>query len=212
MTSAFCQKNSTEEHPARLWQGRQKLFRNPLFRLALACCLLYGNLAIDGQAQTAGEYQLKAAILYNFTKFVEWPALTGSPNDAPFVVGVLGEDPFGITLDQTLNGKLLNGRPFTLKRLKWGQNLRDCAILFISTSERKRLPQVLDSLKGSSVLTVSDLSNFCQQGGIISLVLEDKKVRFVVNIDMAEQARLRISSKLLTLAKAVLGERRQGGN
>lgn len=172
--------------------------------------LLNGSLGVPAHPQAPSEYQVKAAFLYNFARFIEWPTESFKDESSPLVVGVLGDDPFGGTLDQTINGKSINGRPLIARRLKWGQNLKDCHLLFICSSEKKRLAQILDSLKGVGVVTVSDLNNFCQQGGLIGFALEENKVRFVINTEVAVQARLRISSKLLSLAKAVLGERHVG--
>lgn len=213
MSIGTCRKNLLLRGWTRQLQpGWVERFMRQLFNLTLAGVLLNSSLGLRVQAQAANEYQVKAAFLYNFAKFVEWSPEAFSSGTASLVVGVLGDDPFGNVLDQTISGKSINGRQFTIKRLKWGQNLRDCQILFISVSERKRLPQILESLKSAGVLTVSELSNFCQQGGMISFILEENKVRFVINTDVAEQARLRISSKLLTLAKAVLGTRHLGRN
>jgi hypothetical protein len=178
----------------------------------LALVLLNASWGVPVHPQAPNEYQVKAAFLYNFARFIEWPAELFKEETLPLVVGVLGEDPFGSALDQSLNGKSINGRPLTIKRLKWGQNLRECQLLFISASEKKRLAQILDSLKGAGVVTISDLNNFCPQGGMIGFILEENKVRFVINLGVAEQARLRISSKLLKLAKEVLGERHAGRN
>ena len=172
--------------------------------------LLNGPAGVPAHPPAPNEYQVKAAFLYNFAKFIEWPAESFKAEGGLLVIGVLGEDPFGSALDQTVSGKNINGRPLIVRRLKWGQNLRDCQLLFISASERKRLAQILDSLRSAGVVTVSDLDNFCQQGGMIGFTLEEKKVRFVINMQVAEQARLRIRSKLLTLAKAVPGERHMG--
>lgn len=213
MSIGTCQKNlHVRGWTRQLQPGWVERFMRQLFNLTLAGILLNSSLGLRVQAQAANEYQVKAAFLYNFAKFVEWSPEAFSSGTASLVVGVLGDDPFGNVLDQTISGKSINGRQFTIKRLKWGQNLRDCQILFISVSERKRLSQILESLKGAGVLTVSELSNFCQQGGMISFILEEHKVRFVINKDVADQARLRISSKLLTLAKAVLGEHHLGRN
>jgi hypothetical protein len=213
MSIGTCQESSPEQcwsiHLQLGWAG---LFTLRLASLTLAGALLNGALGLRAQAQAADEYQVKAAFLYYFAKFVEWSPEVFSNDRAVFVVGVLGDDPFGSALEQGLNGKSINGRQLTIKRLKWGQNLRDCQLLFICASEKKRLAQILDSLKGVGVVTISDLNNFCQQGGLIGFILEDNKVRFVINTDVAEQARLRISSKLLSLAKAVLGERHAGRN
>jgi YfiR/HmsC-like len=155
------------------------------------------------EAQALDEYQVKAALLFNFIKFVEWPADAFSDDGAPIVVGVVGNDPFGRALDQAVNGKSIRGRQVITRRLRWDQDLRACHLLFISPSERKRLPQILAGLRGASVLTLSDINQSNQPGGIINFILEADKVRFEINASMAEQARLKISSKLLALAKTV---------
>ncbi len=166
----------------------------------LSLCFL-GPLSGRVQAQSSSEYQVKAAFLYNFAKFVDWPGDAFSGASAPLVIGVIGNDPFGGALDQAINGKNIGARRLTVRRLKWGQDLRSCHILFISSSERQRLPQIIQSLKGSNVLTVGDMGQFNQQGGMINFILESNKVRFEINSRGADQARLRISSKLLALAK-----------
>jgi hypothetical protein len=174
--------------------------------LMLTICATIASPFLDAQAQDAGEYPVKAAFLYNFAKFVEWPPETSGGPSAPLVLGVLGDDPFGGTIDQLVAGKTANGRPLVVRRLKWGEDLRQCHILFISSSEHKRLPQILEALRGASVLTVGDMDQFGQQGGMIQFVLEQSKVRFEINIAAGEQARLKFSSKLLALAKTVRGK------
>lgn len=166
----------------------------------LAFTILSGT---QTQAQTPGEYQVKAAFLFNFVKFVEWPAEAFADSNAPLVIGVLGDDPFGSALDQTISGKNINGRQLVIRRLKWGQDLRGCHVLFISSSERNRLSQIIQSLRGASVLTVGETGQFNQQGGIINFVLDASKVRFEINTGVAEQAHLKISSRLMSLAKNV---------
>jgi hypothetical protein len=163
-------------------------------------------------AQSANEYQVKAAFLYNFAKFVEWPSEAFSYSSAPLVVGVMGDDPFGSTLDQAIAGKVVNGHPLMIKRLKWGQDLRGCHILFISSSERKRLGQIFDSLRGANVLTIGESDRFGQEGGIITFVMEEEKVRFEINTSVADQSRLRVSSKLLALAKGARNGQQAGRN
>jgi hypothetical protein len=162
--------------------------------------------APGSQAQTSDEYQIKAAFLYKFAGFVQWPTAAFGETSTSLIVGVVGEDPFGRALDETINGKTINGLPFMIKRLKWGQDLRACQILFISSSERKRLPQIIAGLKGASVLTVGETGQFTQQGGVINFVMEENKVRFEINAEAAGAARLKISSKLLSLAKSVRGK------
>lgn len=177
--------------------------------LARAACLLFvfafvsQLLGTQNQAQEASEYAVKAAFLYNFAKFVEWPPGAFGHNGAPLIVGVVGDDPFGSALDQTIQGKSVNGRQLTVRRFSGGQDLRECHILFISSSERKRLSQILDSIRGAGVLTISEMDQFNQQGGIINFILERGKVRFEINTGAAESARLKLSSKLLALARSV---------
>ena len=176
----------------------------PLHRVVpvfLVFALFGSSLSVRVQAQQPIEYQVKAAFLFNFAKFVDWPAEAFSDSSAPLVIGVIGVDPFGAALDQAIKGKNVGGRSLVIRRLKWGQDLRACQILYISSSERKRLPQIIQSLKGASVLTVGEMDQFNQQGGIINFTREAGKVRFQINSRGADQARLRISSKLLVLAK-----------
>jgi hypothetical protein len=166
-------------------------------------------------AQTASEYEVKAAFLYNFAKFVEWPPeafRNDGEGDSALIVGIIGNDPFGGVIDQIINGKTINGRPMMIKRLMGNKNLRQCHILFIGSSENKRLPQIFESLKGASVLTISEMNLFNQQGGIINFVMESSRVRFEINAFAAEQAQLKISSKLLVLAKTVRGGKGLGRN
>lgn len=155
-------------------------------------------LCIQVQAQ-ADEYQVKAAFIFNFAKFVDWPGDAFSDGGA-LVVGVVGDDPFGGALDR-LNGSTANGRRLRIKRLRLGDNLRACHILFVSKSEGRNLGKILDSLKGTSVLTIGEMSQFTQSGGMIRFVIQNSKVRFEINAAAASQSRLRISSKLLALSK-----------
>src|SRR5438309_6240970 len=174
-------------------------------RFVLIVALTSGVWGPQAQAQTSNEYQIKAAFLYNFAKFVEWPAEAFSEGNGSLIVGIVGEDPFGSAIDQTINGKTVNGRQLVITRLKWGQNLRACHILFISSSEHNRLGQILESLRGASVLTVGEAAQFSQQGGIIKFIMEENKLRFEINAEAAAGAGLKVSSKLLALAKTVRG-------
>lgn len=171
--------------------------------LGMLLVLTNGMWCAPVRAQTADEYQVKAALLFNFIKFVDWPAEAFGDAGAPIRIGVVGDDPFGGQLDQAISGKSIHGRPLIIQRLRWGQDLRACHLLFISASERKRLPQIIANLRGAPVLTISDMGQFNQQGGIIGFVMEASKVRFEIHNGVAEQARLKISAKLLMLARAV---------
>lgn len=150
------------------------------------------------------EYQVKAAFLYNFVKFVEWPA-AALPQNSPVRLCVLGQDPFGSDLESTVAGRVLNGRPLLIRRSERLEDLGACHVLFISSSERAGLATVLAALKEASVLTVGETDGFATQGGMIRLTLEENKVRFEINVQAAERARLRISSQLLRLAKRLVG-------
>lgn len=155
------------------------------------------------QAQAAGEYELKAAFLYNFTKFVEWPPAAFS--DGSFRVCVLGDDPFGKSL-KDLTGQEAAGR--RLQVLAFQDAIarpEDCHILFVSRSERGRLPAILSEVRKSPVLTVADTDGFLSDGGIINFLLEGTKIRFEINQEAADRAGIKISSKLLRLAKNVKG-------
>lgn len=169
--------------------------------LLLPLAVLFPCLLL-GQRATSPEYQVKAAFLYNFTKFVEW--LDARPGDrAPFRLCVLGEDPFGDTLDNIVFGEMVGSRPLLPERIDATERLEDarsCEVVFVCRSERARVRQVLEVVSGAPVLTVSDLPGFLEAGGHIQFVMQEGKVRFAINQAAAERARLRISSKLLRLA------------
>ena len=159
--------------------------------------------AVSAAAQGPVEYQVKAAFIYNFVKFVEWPA--GNPDGIPLPlrVCVIGDDPFDNALDVAVRGKSFNGRELQVSHVADVQEARSCSVLFISTSERARVRSLLEDLKGTSVLTVGDTPGYAKQGCMINFLMEDKKVRFEINAGAASLANLKISSKLLNLAKIV---------
>jgi hypothetical protein len=173
--------------------------------LMIMAAVASGTLSVQAQPESPSEYQVKAAFLYNFTKFVEWPAEAFKDPNAPIIIGVVGEDPFGSILDQIVSGKTVNGRRLVIKRVSEARGLKTCHVLFISSSERNRLSPIIGSLNGSSVLTIGDMERFAQQGGMINLFIDEGKVRFEINVGVAERARLKISSKLLSLARVVRG-------
>jgi hypothetical protein len=158
-------------------------------------------LCARANAQEASEYQVKAAFLYNFAKFVEWPAGTGV--DAPLVIGVLGKDPFGSQIDRAVEGKTVNGRRLMIKRFSSLEAYEYCHILFVSSSEKNNLAHIIAAVRNSSVLTVSETERFAHIGGIINFVTIENRIRFEINQAAAERAGLKISSKLLSLARVV---------
>jgi hypothetical protein len=170
-----------------------------LSRSLIWLLLLVGG---DGRAQESQptEYQIKAAFLFNFAKFVEWPTAAFVGVTSPIVIGILGENPFRDDLARTIRNKTIDEHPLEIKELRSPTEATNCHILFISTSEKKRLPEILKGLKGTSVLTVGEMDRFTESGGMINFVLKGKKIRFQINNDEATRAGLKISSKLMSLA------------
>jgi len=174
--------------------------------LALALLALLWAGVLCGAAREAhaanSEYQVKAAFLYNFMKFVEWPG-DGLNNPGTLTLGILGKDPFGDALDE-VRDKTAKGRRVLIVHLRGVEEARECDLLFVCASEKGRLPQILRGVQGARVLTVADQEGFCQAGGIINLVFVNHRVGFEVNVAAANRARLRVSSQLLKLARLVL--------
>ncbi len=170
--------------------------------LVWTLCLAHGS-GLAAQSSPAPEYRLKAVFLFNFAQFVEWPASAFPEPDSPLVIGVLGEDPFGASLDETVRGETVNDRPLTVRRFRRVEEIGGCHILFVSRPEQGRLGEILDSLKGRSVLTVSDANGFATRGGMIGFVTEENHIRLRVNLEAARAANLTISSKLLRPAQIV---------
>ena len=154
---------------------------------------------LDAQEAAQSEYQLKAVYLYNFAKFVEWPPESFQEPNAPFVIGVIGDDPFGPYLEDAVRNKTIGPHSFVVRHVRLIADARKCHILFISNSERRRLTDLLNGIRGIPVLTVSDLDRFLESGGMIRFYMEGKKVRFQINNGAAKHADLKISSKLLQL-------------
>ena len=165
--------------------------------------LLLGAPRAFSQRAHDAEYKLKLAFLYNFAQFVEWPPDAFQVPNAPLTVCVAGENPFQGELEQSLHGRTAGNHPIQLKRLMPGDDPKACHLIFVRASERKAAGQMLIGLKGSSTLTVGESKGFAQRGGVINLTLEENKLGFEINIDAAGQSHLRISSKLLALAKIV---------
>ena len=169
-------------------------------RIILFSLLLVFGFKAQAQDAAPTEYQIKAAFLYNFAKFVEWPPEAFATPTSPIVIGVLGDNVFGNNLQQTINNKVLNNRPLQFKEFHSVIEATNCHILFISTSEKARFQKIMEGLRGSSVLTVSETPEFIGAGGMINFMLEANKIRFQINDEAAKKAGLKISSKLLSLA------------
>ena len=171
----------------------------PLMMWALAGASAPGNTP----AQSSPEYQLKAVFLFNFAQFVEWPASAFPEPDTPLGICVLGQDPFGAYLDETVRGETVGNHLLAVRRYRTADEVTGCHILFVSRQEQGRLREILDSLKGHSVLTVSDAERFASRGGMIRFVTEHNRIRLRINLEAARAAGLTISSKLLRPAQIV---------
>jgi len=183
------------------WQAGFARFRSQIGVALLAALLGAGPL--HPQATPTVEYQVKAAFLYNFAKFIEWPPDSFASEKSPMSFCIFGHDPFGTSFDEALRGKKVNNREFLPRRVKEYAELRTCHLVFVSWQEDKHLPEILSSVKGASVLVVGESADFAGRGGTVQFLLEENKLRFAVNLEAAKRARLQISSKLLALATIV---------
>ena len=174
----------------------------------LICVLLLGlqGLLVDCAllaAQFPTGYHFEADSLFNLLKFVEWPGNATADAHGKWVIGVAGSTPVTYELVRMVTGKTILGRDLQINTVQSAEDMRACHVLFISASEKKRLSSILADLRGSSVLTVSDMDNFVASGGIVQFIVEDSRVRMRIDVGAASSAHLKISAKLLALASAV---------
>jgi hypothetical protein len=170
------------------------------------CGLLFRVANVAGGEVSMTEYQVKALFLLNFTKYVDWPPVSFAGTNTPIIIGLYGEDKFGDALKQAVEGKTISGRRIILQRFEKDDESGKCHILFISDSEKKRLGEILDKIRALPVLTVGETDQFMEQGGVINFVKKEGKIRLEINLDAARQAKLEISSKLLSVADVVKGK------
>jgi len=183
-----------------LTSSKSGLRRQYVCMTAVAACLVLGVMPAAAQSSKPGEYEVKAAYLYNFGKFIAWPPRSGAPQAKWFEICVVGQDPFGPALNLTLADEKIDGKRVTVKRVPSAQDATHCQVLFIGLSEEHQLTEILAALDGSTVLTVSDMPQFSRRGGMVQFVLDGSKVRFEINLASAERAGLILSSELLKLA------------
>jgi len=193
---------------SRRWGGLPAALISRRSRVFLVLQLVLVALAVNprkaaAQEDSAGEYELKAALFYNLMRFVDWPDSAYAGPQAPIVVCILGRDPFGDSLASLAPKQAANGRPALIHRIQQDKDTRDCHVLYISSSERKNLAHILSTLNGSSILTVGEIARFATRGGMIQFGLQDKQVRFDINLAAASRVGLKISSRLLVLARIV---------
>ena len=171
----------------------------------LKILLLFGGiLMLSSQTPSTREYQLKAVFIFNFTQFVEWPTNSFSNSQSPLIIGILGKDPFGNHLEEALNNEKINGHALVAHRYNSIEEIeKDCHLLYINLTENTKNEKAITSLKGLSILTVSDHPDFLKQGGMIRFYTKDNKINLQINPEAAKSANLTISSKLLRLAEIV---------
>jgi YfiR/HmsC-like len=177
------------------------LLRNRAVHAAVIC-LVICVLGLAGQSQPS-EYDVEATYLYHFSRFVEWPSVPSVNEAGAFSICVLGRNPFGHALANTVANETIDGKSVVAKQVVTPEDAAVCRVLFISSSEERRLKQIIAELGNMSVLTVSDLPWFTGRGGMIQFVLQDNRVRFQVNVATAKRAGLVMSSELLKLATEV---------
>lgn len=180
----------------------------PAVRTIMVAAMVVLPLAV-ALAQGYNETEVKAAFLYHFTAYIEYPPDAFSSSQAPFTIGVLGKGNILSALQQAVRGKNVKGRAIVVKQVGVGQELRECHIVFVMDAEGKNLPRILEILGDAPVLLVGESENFAAKGGMIGFFVEQNRVRFEMNIDAARRAHLTISSKLLSLARIVKEKRRE---
>jgi|SRR5579872_1615739 len=173
------------------------------FLLGLSAPLFLSSNNCVAQDSRPTESQVKAAYLYNFGKFVQWPSGRAAISGA-FQICILGRDPFGAVLDSTVNGESVDGKTISVQRIHRVQDAAGCNILFISSSEESRLATILSEAGRMRLLTVSDIPHFAERGGVIGLVSQEDRIRFEVNRSTAEESHLLLSSELLKVAIHVI--------
>ena len=177
-----------------------------LLRVWVAICLLFVQLPLPAQTPAVAEYRAKANYLANFPSFVEWPTEALPPGNAPFLVCVFGEFSFGTSLAEITRGTTTHDRRLEIRWARKAQELSSCQVLFVSRSEEKKYSQALEAVRGKMVLTVGETPAFLDAGGIFTFIGERGKIQFDVNLAAANKAHLKISSRLLALARRVVNQ------
>jgi len=198
-----------EANRIRITESVKKFFSYLILLLFFSISIVFDVNASD--VMTAEEYQIKAAFLYNFAKFVEFPKQSLAPEDREIVIGIIGNDPFGRILDDTVAGKKVDNRGFVIKRFASFDEIKSCHVLFISSSEQGNVAEILKKLDGLGILAVSDFASLPDDGVMINFIVKSNRVKFEINLNAAQKAGIKISSKLLKLAVSVKGNAQSEG-
>lgn len=180
--------------------SRPSVFRKPArFLFCAAVCAL----ASQSRAAPPTEYEMKAVFMYKLASYIRWPQSATLDPHRPFTIGILGKDPFGRAIDDTLSGEAVEGRPVVVRRLSEIDEATRCDLVFVSSSERSNVRRIIEVLKNTPVLTVGDMDQFAESGGMINLTTDNRRIRFEINVSAIDRVGLKASSQLLTLAKIV---------
>jgi len=186
-----------------LWKNNLQVIKSTVhhIRFFMFSLAVLGHFSMYAQPAPSREYQLKAVFLFNFTQFVDWPPDAFVNDQAPLVIGILGNNPFGPFLESTVSGETVKGHPVIIRQYTNAGEIKDCHILFVNIEEQKKREDIISAVKGRNILTVSDAPGFAQQGGIVCFVNADNKIKLQINAGASKTANLVISSKLLRLAE-----------
>ena len=208
MTRHFNQQPATAGHLRRCRAGLGAVCRVWLLIWAVHLSLVAGISTAGAEEEMPADFQVKAAFLINFPKYVDWPANAFAETNSPITVAIFGDENVANEVQNMIgSGRIIGGHPLVLKRIAREEEInRDCQILFIGASERQRIPSILEKIRGEKILTVSESDDFLEQGGIINLARQGRKIRLQVNLTAAGNAQLKISSRLLVAADVVKGK------
>ncbi len=171
---------------------------------SVACwllCFFMGMQLLQAQTPASKEYKVKAVFIYNFIQFVDWPQNSFASETSPFIIGILGDDPFGTAIDEVVAGEKFDRHPVIVQRYHDVKEIKNCQILYLSSGEAEHLREDLAVLPGTGMLTVSDNNNFARMGGMIRFFTQNNKIRLQINPDAARAVNLIISSKLLRVSE-----------
>jgi hypothetical protein len=180
---------------------KQYLYKKKKAGFSLLVYLCLSIHLLNGQGKPSPEYQVKAAFLYNFTRFISWPAASFRSANSPFIIGIIGNDPFGNYIEEIAKGEKVDGHPIMVQRYHNLKDVLNCHLLFIHSPATGKAKEIVALTGRKSILTVSDDEGFTQKGGMINFYRENNKIRFEVNIQAAKNADLELSSKFLGVAK-----------
>jgi hypothetical protein len=208
MTRHFNQPPATAGRVRRWRAGLATVGRVWLLIWVLHFGLVTGIFTARAEEEMPADFQVKAAFLINFPKYVDWPASTFAETNSPIIVAIFGDENVANAVQDMIgSGRTIGGHPLVLKRIAREEDIsRDCQILFIADSERQRIPSVLEKIRGEKILTVSESDDFLEKDGIINLARQGRKIRLQVNLTAAGNAQLKISSRLLVTADVVKGK------